>query len=561
MTEVFNSYFVNVASNLKEPIVPSNFEVLNEYVNSKIPNDTEFIITPTNDTYVRNFLSLLNTNKSTGIDNIGPKILKLSANVITPSITFIVNKSIKSGEFPNAWKEAKVKPLFKSGAKSDVNNYRPISILPTISKLIEKWVNNQFLEYLNTFDLLHKSQSGFRPKYSTESALIQMVDSWLEAINSGKLIGCVLVDFRKAFDLVDHKILLKKLKYYKCHETCLKWFESYLTSRTQRVSLGSHLSDPAYVTCGVPQGSILGPLLFLIFINDLPLALKQSAAVDLYADDTIFYDFQTNIDQLQSNLQLTLNSLQDWCRQNGMVINTEKTKVMLITTRQKRQRLQKSVLSLRYSDIDIRMSTCDKILGVFVDENLLWNDQFHHISKKLASYLWLLSKIRSYLSPSHRLLFYNAYIKPHIEYCSIIWSNTSNSNINKINKLQRRACKLILSQEYSGLEESLKRLNILSFDQSVFLNKAKIMYKVHNNIAPSYLQELFHMRDINLNNTVSNLRSVAQHNYIVPQPKCNLFKGSLTFSGVIVWNSIPVEIKMSPTLDNFVKRCTMWLKD
>ena len=318
-----------------------------------------------------------------------------------------------------------------------------------------------------------------------------MVDSWLEAMNSGKLIGCVLVDFRKAFDLVDHKILLQ---YYKCNETCLKWFESYLTNRTQRVSLGSHLSDPAHVTCGVPQGSILGPLLFLVFINDLPLVLKESAAVDLYADDTVFYDFQTSIDQLESKLQLTLNSLKDWCRQNGMVINTEKNKVMLITTRQKRQHLQKSVLSLRYSDIDIKMSTCDNILGVFVDENLLWNDQFHHISKKLSSNLWLLSKIRSYLSTNHRLLFYNAYIKPHIEYCSILWSNASNININKINKLQRRACKLILSQDYSGLEDSLKRLDILSFDQSVFLNKAKVMYKVHNNIAPSYLQELFHMR-------------------------------------------------------------------
>ena len=324
LTDVFNSYFVNVASNLKEPIVPSDFELLTEYVKSKIPIDTEFIISPTNETFVRKFLSLLNTNKSTGIDNIGPKILKISANVITPSLTIIVNKSITSGEFPDSWKEAKVKPLFKSGTKSDVNNYRPISILPTISKLIEKWVNNQFLEYLNTFDLLHKSQSGFRPKYSTESALVQMVDSWLEAINSGKLIGCVLVDFRKAFDLVDHKILLKKLQYYKCNETCLKWFESYLTNRTQRVSLGSHLSDPAHVTCGVPQGSILGQLLFLVFINDLPLALKESAAVDLYADDTIFYDFQTSIDQLESKLQLTLNSLKDWCRQNGMVINTEK---------------------------------------------------------------------------------------------------------------------------------------------------------------------------------------------------------------------------------------------
>ena len=151
-----------------------------------------------------------------------------------------------------------------------------------------------------------------------------MVDSWLEAINSGKLIGFVLVDFRKAFDLVDHKILLEKLQHYKCNETCRKWFESYLTNRTQRVSLGSHLSDPAHVTYGVPQCSILGPSLFLFFINDLPLALKGAAAVDIYADDTIFYDFQTNIDQLESKLLLTLNSLKDWCRQNGMVINTEK---------------------------------------------------------------------------------------------------------------------------------------------------------------------------------------------------------------------------------------------
>ena len=142
LKDVFNSYFVNVASNLKEPIIPSDFEILNEYVKSKIPMNTEFLIALTNETFVNNFLSMLNLNRSTGIDNIGPKILKLSANVITSSLTFIVNKSIISGEFPSSWKKAKVKPLFKSGAKDDVNNYRHISILPTLSKLIEKWFNS-----------------------------------------------------------------------------------------------------------------------------------------------------------------------------------------------------------------------------------------------------------------------------------------------------------------------------------------------------------------------------------------------------------------------------------
>ena len=241
LTEIFNDYFVNIASTLKEPTIETDFKKLNNYVSAKVPSDTEFQIPLTNETFVKTCLSNLNVNKSTGLDNIGPKILKMSANVITPSILFIVNKSITLNHFPDTWKEAKVKPVFKSGSKDDINNYRSISILPTLCKLIEKWVDKQFSQYLNGFQLLHKSQSGFRPKHSTESALILMTDSWLKAINEGKLVGCVLIDFLKAFDLVDHKILLRKLKCYKCTDSCLSWFESYLCNRKQRVSLNNCL--------------------------------------------------------------------------------------------------------------------------------------------------------------------------------------------------------------------------------------------------------------------------------------------------------------------------------
>ena len=169
------------------------------------------------------------------------------------------------------------------------------------------------------------------------------------------------------------------MKCYKCNETCLSWFESYLSSRTQCVSLNNTIPKPASITCGVPQGSILGPLLFLISINDLPLALQKSVVVDLYADDTTFYDFQSDVFQLETNLQRALNLLHIWCQQNGMVLNTDKTKVMLITSRQKRLTLQNPGLSLRYSYIDIKMTPSEKILGVYVDDNLMWNNHFQHV--------------------------------------------------------------------------------------------------------------------------------------------------------------------------------------
>ena len=154
------------------------------------------------------------------------------------------------------------------------------------------------------------------------------------------------------------------------------------------------------------------------------------------------------------------------------------------------------MLSLKYNDVDIKMTTIDKILGVHVDGNLSWNDHYQHVSKNVSLYLWLLCKIKTYLLQEHGLLYYNSYIKPQFDYCSIIWSNLSNFDVNKINKLQRMACKLILSNDYNSLNESLEQLDILSFDQGVFLNKAKIMYKIYNNLAPNYLHDMFQMRAV-----------------------------------------------------------------
>ena len=272
------------------------------------------------------------------------------------------------------------------------------------------------------------------------------------------------------------------------------------------MSIKHSKSDTENITCGVPKGSILGQLLFLIFINDLPLTLQNIAAsTDLYADDTTIhvYDIQYDKQVLENNLQRSLVLLQQWCKENGILINTDKTKVLFITSRQKRCNLNDASFHLKCNNIDLKLTEGDKILGANIDENLIGIRIISTLLRKVSTHSWLLSQISSYLSVKDRLLFYNAYIRPHFDYCSVIWGSSTCSYTDKITKLQRRACKLILRNEYSNLEEAQNCLNMLSFSESVFLQKAKLMYKVSNNIAPEYLTDLFKMRESNSSSTLN----------------------------------------------------------
>ena len=383
-----------------------------------------------------------------------------------------------------------------------------------------------------------------------------MIDSWLNAMDNGKMVGVVLVDFKKAFDLVDHQILLSKLELYGMDKEALTWFNTYLTQRKQQVSINDSKSNFETVSCGVPQGSILGPLLFLLFINDLPLYVDNVFA-DLYADDTTLYDIQSSMEQIEENLQLSLNKLHVWCRNNGMVLNSAKTKVMLITTNQKRQRLCKTSFNLKYKDDSLNMTSSDKILGVFVDNNLLWADHVKHICKKISTYIWLLSKIKYFLSQEHRVMFYKSYIQPHIDFCNIVWASSSLSNKEKIFKLQKRACRVILDYNVEDSNEALQSLKILSVYDRLFLRKAKFMFKVHHGIAPAYISENFELR--NERDMSINLRSAPSGCYVPPLPKKECFKQSMRYSGCLIWNSLPTHVKGAETPETFHSRCLKWL--
>lgn len=271
-----------------------------------------------------NHLLSLKINKAIGLDFISARLLKYGARAICRSVTRLLNLSISSGKFPDIWKCSKVSALFKCGDRTNPTNYRPISILPTLSKIMEKVVHSQFYKFLNSQDLLSSKQFGFRPKYSTTTALSNFVDEVLLNMEQGNLCGAVFLDRTKAFDTVDHCILLSKLSAIGVLPGSIKWFESYLSNRKQRTSCGNELSDALPVTLGVPQGSILGPLLFVVYINNLPVAVINSE-VTLYADDTVLYYFSKDPRLLEDKLNEDLLRVAHWLRKNKLTLNLDKT--------------------------------------------------------------------------------------------------------------------------------------------------------------------------------------------------------------------------------------------
>ena len=249
--------------------------------------------------------------------------MKEAALIITSSLTFIINLSIVTGIVPDEWKHARVSPAFKDGAKADPYNYRPISVLPVVSKLIERVVFNQFYGYLNENNLLTESQSGFRPRFSTETTLLEETSEWIKNIDKSLLNGVIFLDLKKAFDTIDHSIFLRKLGFYGVRSQTLAWFKSYLTGRKQKTLVGGELSDFFTLTCGIPQGSILGPLLFILYINDLP-SCGVHFKPRMHADNTTLTSAAEDPDTLQVEMNSDLGTIQTWLKVNKLTLNVKK---------------------------------------------------------------------------------------------------------------------------------------------------------------------------------------------------------------------------------------------
>ena len=325
ISNVFNEHFISIADNIIDNTINTEPDLtsLVDFVNrKKAGNSADFSIPTISGGKVLEIIKSLPSNVATGLDGISSPLLQLIAPAVAPSLAKVINCSIINSICPAQLKLARVTPIYKQGSKTDLDNYRPISVLPVISRILEKHVCKHFIAFLTNHDLLYKCQSGFRANHSCETILIKITDEWLEAMDKGLFTGVVMIDLRKAFDVVDHKLLLKKLQVYGLNTNSLKWFQSYLSGRYQKVCVDGKLSEPLGIHSGVPQGSILGPALFLLFINDLPLVLKNN--IGIYVDDSTLSASAPDIDALSM-----------WAKENKMKMHPAKTKYSIISTRQK----------------------------------------------------------------------------------------------------------------------------------------------------------------------------------------------------------------------------------
>ena len=402
----FNNYFVSTGLKLASYQTPTTLNPLN----SLQFNANSLVIDHIEEIEVVRIINSLN-NSSPGWDCIPAKLAKRVLNYYIKPLTFLINQSFHDGIFPDELKLAKVIPIYKSGSTMELNNYRPISVLNIFSNIFERLMYNKLIKFLDKYNILDQNQFGFRQGHSTHHALITLVDNITKSLDNGDIVIGVFIDLKKAFDTVDHKIVLKKLYYYGIRGNALKWFESYLTNRSQYVLFNGEKSDIRDITYGVPQGSILGPLLFILYINDFSGVSDKLFCV-LFADDTNIFLSGKDIHNLINTLHVELSKLYTWLLVNKLTLNISKTHFMVFH----RAKHKKYKIGIEINNIPIEQVRHTKFLGVIFDDNLDWFNHISYINTKIEKGIGIICRAKKYFSTTALINLYHAFIFPYLIY-------------------------------------------------------------------------------------------------------------------------------------------------
>ena len=531
----FNNYFTSIGNNLSDQI-PQGRHPYQYYLRNSTPNRFNFSLT--NSSEVKKIIAKFLPKASSGYDDLPMKLLKKVSPILCEPITLIINQSLSTGIFPDKLKTAKVIPLFKKNDAQLLDNYRPISLLPAISKIFESVVFTQLYSYFNDNDLFFISQYGFRKEHSTETACLEFIDRIMKDLDDKKTPISVFIDLSKAFDTINHDILIGKLAHYNLDTTSLNWFRSYLSNRYQIVKIDDVNSDIRPLNIGVPQGSVLGPLLFIIYINDLCNATTNFKPV-LFADDTTlvsslcaFVNTENPTLNTCDTVNKELNDINDWLITNKLSLNATKTKYMIFHYRQ--QRVIPN-LNLKINNVQIERVFVFDFLGLTISDTLDWSHHINKISNKIIKVIGVMRRIKRYVPLDTLKTIYNSLIQPHLYYCILCWgfSNT------RIQKLQKRAIRLICGSKYNAHTDPLfKRLNILKIQDIFTLQCTKFFYRFSNDKLPTYFDEFF-----SRNNSIHDHNTRSSNDLHLFQFRNQTSRNCIRFNIPNLVNNLPQNVK------------------
>ena len=518
----FNDFFASIAQHLENNMPASDHNPINYLVRPDIPLYDRDIVT--SESEIETIITNLNVVGG-GLDKISTKILLKTYKRCINHLAYFFNLCLKTNTFPDQLKVALIVPIYKSGEKGSFTNYRPISLLPVFSKILEKILHNHITSHLEQHQVLCSSQFGFRKGHSTYMPVALIVEEITKTIEQNEKVLGLYLDLKKAFDTVNTTILLNKLRCIGIGGTLLDIIESYFTNRIQLVEVNGRVSEKRNIKLGVPQGSILGPLLFTIYVNDL-VNISSKVQFFLFADDTAIIIKGKSYQDIQNEVNEFIPQLTSWFLCNRLTLNPTKTCYQLYSINANHQDLD-----LYIDEHKIKRSSTVKYLGIMLDENLKWESHISFICKKISRDIGIMGRARPYLSSKELLLLYNSFILPHLSYCAMIWGSAYQTRLQKIIVLQKRAVRIIDCKPFLfPSNELFVKYKLLKLPDLVVQQNISVLLAYLNNSLPSLISNLFNLNE--------PLNTRAPGHFVIPFSRYNFRTFSLSFTAPKSWNMI-----------------------
>lgn len=486
-------------------------------------------------------LNAVNPTKAQGPDGIHPKILYEMRNELAEPLAILFNKSLTEGFVPEDWKQGQITPIYKKGIRSSPTNYRPVSLTSVVCKLLEGVIKDNVMQHLQVNDLISDQQHGFIPQKGCNTNLLESLENWLDNLENGESVDVFYLDFSKAFDRVPHKRLMSKLNSYGVSEDVHVWIKNFLNNRSQSVRVGSSLSESLPVISGVPQGSVIGPLLFVLYINDLPDVTQN--ILRMFADDSKNSGV-ANSKESETVSQRDLDNLDDWTTKWQMGFNLEKCHHMRFGNRPLEQSYH--LTGADGTQYLLETVAMEKDLGVIMDRELSFQPQVDKVIKTANSVLGTIKRTFTKLDCSSFSVLYKSMVRTHLEYCQEVWSPYKKGMINALEKVQQRATKMVKSLHGLSYEDRLKELKLPTLKHRRLRGDIIIMYKVTHGLLRTSIGIPYSMTNRNLRGHPFKLEPA--------RFSTKARRHFLTNRIVEEWNRLPVHVVTAPTLNSFKGR-------